>query len=333
MRRELLHYTVQDSLRPYFEDLAIEDQSNPVIVQFNGVSHSLHLSYVHDSGNRRSNEDEVRIQIPARYREAQRIRKKEGMNVAFVGFFAGSQIFMAWDPVYVFSLQGKKSVSVYARKSQEERVEKHSAAVYTFPPKNLKGISSVIALPSDALGFYLQNIEHFHRLRSDEEIQRIIQNAYSDDFLSIQGETTSTTEERMLFTYTRRAFPRDPQFKKKVLAAYEQKCCICNRQLGIVEAAHIIPHSVLNSPNTVNNGLALCIEHHRLYDTALLLPGPENLLVFNRDRAEYLKQEKQEKGLGEIESLHHTKFAKPVSPEHYPSDEYLQRGLDIRMGH
>ena len=331
MRRDLLHYSVQDSLRPYCEDLTIIKKSNPVIVQFNGISHSLHLSQVHDSGNRRPNEDEVRIQIQARSIQEQRSRREEGMNVAFVGFFEGSQTFVAWDPEYVFSLQARRTVSVYARQSQEKRVEEHSAAVHTFRSINFGAISSVIALPSDALGFYLQNIERFHRLRSDEEIQEIIQEAYSKDFLSVQGETTSPTEERMQFSYKRKAFPRDPKFKKKVLAAYEQTCCVCDRQLGIVEAAHIIPHSEPNSPNTVNNGLALCIEHHRLYDSALLLPGPKNLLIFNRDRAEYLKQEKQEKGLGEIESLDQTEFAKPVSPEYYPSDEYLQRGLEIRL--
>lgn len=58
------------------------------------------------------------------------------------------------------------------------------------------------------------------------------------------------------------------------LDAYKKTCCVCRRQLGLVQAAHIIPHSEPDSPNTVQNGLAMCIEHHRLYDDSLLLPGP-----------------------------------------------------------
>lgn len=297
MRRDLLYHFVQDSLKPYCEDFLIEDKSNPAIVQFNGMSHSLHLSHVHDSGNRRSNDDEVRIQIPRKFIDKQRRRQqKKGMNVAFIGFFGDGRVFTAWDPMYVFTLRAKTMVSVYARQTQKERVEEESAAVRVFSAKYLGKSTSEIALTSDSLGFYLQNIEHFHSLRSDEDIQRIIRESYSEKFLSIKGEATSENEDRTRFSYTRKAFPRDPKFKKKVLAAYGHSCCVCGRQLGIVEAAHIIPHSVLNSPNTVNNGLALCIEHHALYDTALLLPGPDNLLVFNDDRAEYLKQKKTRKG-------------------------------------
>ncbi len=332
MKRDLLYHFVQDSLRPYFEDFVIKDRSNPVIVHFNGMLHSLHISQVHDSGNRRSNDDEVRIQIPRKYIDKQRSRREGRMNVAFIGFFEGGRVFTAWDPMYIFTLQAKRMVSVYARQTQKERVEECSAAVRTFSARYMEENTSEIALTSDSLGFYLQNIQHFHRLRSDEDIQRIVRDSYSANFLSIEGETTSTSEKRMRFSYTRKAFPRDPQFKKKVLAAYGHACCVCKRQLGIVEAAHIIPHSVDNSPNTVDNGLALCIEHHALYDTALLLPGPDNLLIFNQDRAEYLRQEKQAKGLDAIESLHHTRFAKPASREYEPSNENLQRGLEIRMG-
>ncbi len=114
--------------------------------------------------------------------------------------------------------------------------------------------------------------------------------------------------------------------------AYGQTCCICNRQLGLVQAAHIIPHSEENSPNSVQNGLALCIEHHRLYDDALLLPGPDQQLIFNKERAEYLEQTNQNKGLDGIEALDRQRYQVPEDAELRPRDDYLEQGIAIRLG-
>lgn len=334
--KSLLYHFVRDALGPYSEDFAIRDKANPAIVALNGSPYSIHLSYVHDSGNHRDNEDEVRIQISRSLIEEQRQRAEAGNNVAFVGFFEGGRTFVAWDPRHVFSLQAKTVVSVYARQSQEERVEAESAAVHSFNARFLNDTSFAIALPSNALGFYLENVEHFHRLRSEERIQTLIKGngeVLADNARGITGNfEIEQDDERERFTFTRTAFPRDPRFKKFVLAAYDRTCCVCNRQLAIVQAAHIIPHSEPDSPNTVSNGLALCIEHHRHYDDALLLPGPDRKLVFNDERAEYLKQTKQERGLDEIAAMHGDEYSIPALKECHPSDEYLQRGLDIRMG-
>ena len=81
--------------------------------------------------------------------------------------------------------------------------------------------------------------------------------------------------KREKFAFVRTSYPRDPVFKYQVMKAYGHACCVCGRQLGLVQAAHIIPHSIPESPNNVNNGLALCVEHHNLYDDGLLLPGPD----------------------------------------------------------
>jgi len=334
--KSLLYHFVRDALGPYSEDFSVRDKRNPATIFLNGDLYSIHISYVHDSGNHRDNEDEVRIQISRALIEEQRQRQKAGQRIAFIGFFEGGKTFVAWDPRHVFSLQANTVVSVYARQSQEGRVETQSAAVHQFNARLLQETSFAIALPSNALGFYLENIAHFHRIKSEDSIQSLIRGhdeILADNARGISGDfELEQEEERERFTITRKAYPRDPRFKKHVLAAYDRACCVCNRQLAIVQAAHIIPHSVPDCPNTVNNGLALCIEHHRLYDDALLLPGPDRRLVFNDERAEYLRQTKQERGLDEIAAKHGQEFSVPELAEYHPSDDYLQQGLEIRMG-
>ncbi len=64
---------------------------------------------------------------------------------------------------------------------------------------------------------------------------------------------------------------RDPAFRERVLVAYEWRCAICsfdvrlrNTSLGL-DAAHIMWHQA-GGPDRVENGLALCALHHKLFD-------------------------------------------------------------------
>ena len=69
--------------------------------------------------------------------------------------------------------------------------------------------------------------------------------------------------------------PRDPRFRREVLAAYDDRCAVCehdtrfrNRLLGL-EAAHIQWHSH-DGGDVVPNGLALCSLHHKALDYGAL---------------------------------------------------------------
>jgi putative restriction endonuclease len=64
---------------------------------------------------------------------------------------------------------------------------------------------------------------------------------------------------------------RTVSFRAEVLRAYNRQCAICGYQVRLrdrtvgLEAAHIKWHA-FNGPDKVNNGLALCPTHHKLFD-------------------------------------------------------------------
>ncbi len=64
---------------------------------------------------------------------------------------------------------------------------------------------------------------------------------------------------------------RDPRFRPRILTAYGYQCAVCrfSLQLGAnhvaLEAAHIKWHQA-GGPEEVDNGLALCCLHHKLFD-------------------------------------------------------------------
>jgi putative restriction endonuclease len=82
------------------------------------------------------------------------------------------------------------------------------------------------------------------------------------DILNAVGLTLETT-------VTRRR--RDPTFRQRVPSAYEYRCAVCgfDVRLGTVsialDAAHIRWHQA-RGPETEDNGLALCVLHHKTFD-------------------------------------------------------------------
>jgi putative restriction endonuclease len=81
---------------------------------------------------------------------------------------------------------------------------------------------------------------------------------------------------------------RDPEFRERVLRAYEYRCCVCGFDLRIghlpagLEAAHIQWHHV-GGPDIEPNGLSLCALHHKLFDLGVFTVEPaEHRIVFSQ---------------------------------------------------
>ena len=81
---------------------------------------------------------------------------------------------------------------------------------------------------------------------------------------------------------------RDPQFRARVLRAYEYRCCVCGFNLLIagqhagLEAAHIQWHTA-GGPDVEPNGLSLCALHHKLFDLGAFTIEPgEFRIVFSQ---------------------------------------------------
>ncbi len=77
---------------------------------------------------------------------------------------------------------------------------------------------------------------------------------------------------------------RDPQFRQRVLTAYEYRCAVCgfDVRLGSVsialDAAHIQWHQA-GGPDEESNGLALCVLHHKTFDLGAFMVNPDGVLL------------------------------------------------------
>ena len=93
---------------------------------------------------------------------------------------------------------------------------------------------------------------------------------------------------------------RHPKFQKGVLKGFEGGCAVCGVQLNVIEAAHIIPVDDPKGADETWNGLALCRNHHRLFDRRIILIDSSAIVRANQATLDELERVKQ---LGGYETL------------------------------
>jgi putative restriction endonuclease len=116
--------------------------------------------------------------------------------------------------------------------------------------------------------------------------------------------------------------PRDPQFRTRVLVAYEYRCAMCGLDLRIgnvtiaLEAAHIQWHQA-GGPDTELNGVALCSLHHKLFDLGAFTIHTDYRILLSE----------LVHGTGQFEQVllrhHGQQIAQPARPQHVPLPKYL----------
>lgn len=75
-----------------------------------------------------------------------------------------------------------------------------------------------------------------------------------------------------------------PEFRGRIMLAYEQRCSVCALKHGrLLDAAHIIGDDKPHGAPTVDNGLSLCKIHHAAYDANLLGISPDYVVRINSE--------------------------------------------------
>lgn len=117
---------------------------------------------------------------------------------------------------------------------------------------------------------------------------------------------------------------RDPEFRTRVLRAYQFQCAICGFDLRVgtrgtpvgVEAAHI-KWKQAQGPDDVSNGIALCALHHKMLDKgALHVTEDLHLLV---SEAVY----GSEPHLSRLRDRHGNRIRTPQRATYYPDGEVV----------
>lgn len=121
-----------------------------------------------------------------------------------------------------------------------------------------------------------------------------------------------TIQERAILT--RRG---QPDFRKRLLAAYGNKCAVTGCGVrSVLEAAHIIPHAD-GTDWGIGNGLPLRADIHTLFDLRLLSVSPDYRVHISRELAG-----------SDYENLHGKTINLPEKELNYPAPEKLAKHFE-----
>lgn len=322
-----LKYLLIDSLKSYSDNVVYIDGRNPYRFSINKKTVYILIRNVHESGNNRDNQDECRIQISNSQGLIQALNSR--INVFVLGFFADENVFTAWDPLifnnrfdaHFMDTTKSRTVSVYSRFSVQEQANKNKIANYVD-----NNNQSIISFKPEYLGLYLENISNIHNL-DDSELVKLVEFSDNENVEDFTG-SISLGNEQLVVTHTR--FKRDPNFRKKIYEAYNNKCAMCGIQLELIEAAHIVPHSHETGTDDISNGVGLCSLHHTAYDKSLIYFEDDFSIKINKNKMKYLEKMGLDGGFRKFEELSFDKLQLPQNHILKPNVENIKLANNIR---
>jgi putative restriction endonuclease len=158
-------------------------------------------------------------------------------------------------------------------------------------------------------------------LDNDQLIQELAEQLLHEHFPDTIHQ--DIIEEVGLSFASQKKMRRDPNFRDRILRAYEYSCAVCgfNVRLGNnlvgIDAAHIQWHQA-GGPDVEENGIALCSLHHKLFD--------RGVFTITDDR-ELLVAEQAHGTVGFEDWLmrfHGKRIRYPIHPLYQPKNNFLE---------
>jgi putative restriction endonuclease len=234
-----------------------------------------------------------------------------------LGVFAGFDI-----QRHRISRSRSPSVQIYV-----ETLEKGQQRGFAFQRKGNNEIA--IAFSPGLFADYAMQQETLHHFAGDVGALEALEIATTEEDIP-EELLQSLPIERQVVVRTVAVRKRSDSFRTRVLSAYEHHCAICDMQLDLLEAAHIIPVDSPGSTDLTSNGMALCCLHHKAYDGRLVGVDESYRVLLNEQELNRLKREELTHGLTEFIKALRPEIRLPSVPANRPRPEYLRRGLELR---
>jgi len=167
---------------------------------------------------------------------------------------------------------------------------------------------------------YVRNAGDLHRGARQRRTSELLQRASSRQAMA-EEQMNRVAQERRRLVHTVSRVSRAANFRLQVLQAYAHRCAVTRVQLGVVEAAHILPVVAPGSVDDVRNGIALSPTYHRAFDCGLIYMGSDYRMRINPRMVSQLRESERDGGLAE--------FRASLGRIHLPPDR--QQWPDVRF--
>jgi len=126
----------------------------------------------------------------------------------------------------------------------------------------------VVVFKPEFFMVYATNLDNYHKSHLTLNDVKLMKQAVSKPLDEEELDIRASERKRVIRQHNDAI--RDRKFSIAVLQVYDHKCAICGLQLHLIEAARIVAVKDGGS-DEVQNGLALCPNHHKAFDLGLFL--------------------------------------------------------------
>jgi putative restriction endonuclease len=240
-----------------------------------------------------------------------------------LGWGEDEQTFAGFDVTkHLISMSGR-SPSLQVR-----RETLGQAGAKGFFPQTRDNEEIVIAFRPDFLAAYVLELDDLHKTAQRPEdllqLERIANAGIEREIRDIPPGPRKVVLERI----NRKV--RDARFRENVLSAYGHRCAVSGMQLGLVDAAHIIPVEHVKGTDELKNGICLSALHHRAFDLGLIGIKSDYSVVVNESRMSELHSVGWDGGAAEFRGNLRDQILLPARRAHYPDPAYLILGQQLR---
>ena len=277
-------------------------------------------------GGKTRSPEEFRIQITS----VDKLEFEENFKTLLLGRaeIEGQEIFVAFNPKKHSSFGFSPSLQV-KKKTLEEAIM-HGVAFQEKSRSSSGEINEVvIAFSSDYILEYILDVYPEYHIEAEKEIINteadvILKNPL-DVKISPEELKEIPKERKRVIDKINRAV-RDRRFRKNIFVLYKGKCAMCGLQANLTEASHIIPIPE-GGTDEATNGVLLCRNHHKAYDSGLIGINKDYTIIQNERYSEELRRIHQDNKLNlflEESRIGETIFL-PDEESYYPKKEYLDK--------
>jgi putative restriction endonuclease len=209
---------------------------------------------------------------------------------------------------------------------EAERGEQQAAHDRAFATQH-KGNEIVVAFQPAFFVDYATGLTSLHQsLGAYGDLALLNQLDHVDDvaLTQVRDETRRIVIQQIARRY------RASRFRGIVLSAYGHRCAFCGIQLGLLDAAHILPVFSPGSSDEVTNGISLCKSHHYAYDSNLVTFDINFRLLVNERRMIQLSQRGEGGGGAEFCAALYQYLILPSDSRNNPGRFFIERAFQVR---
>lgn len=186
-----------------------------------------------------------------------------------------------------------------------------------------------VAFRSDNILAYCLNSESLHESGADAAVSSLLSKVGRFESVT-ERELEGISPERRRVVVKVSRLARDSDFRRKVIVAYDRKCCVTGLQLRLIDAAHILPVGAEGSTDDVRNGLCLSPTYHRAYDRGLIYLTDDWTMQINPKKKDELVRLGFGGGLSSFEAHLGRVILLPPDRKQWPNAAFIRAANKFR---